>query len=155
MIKFCLTIANNPLVVLLSTLMGATAIAYLQATLIEALYWLLPVVMIIGADLITGINAAHFRKEEVRWSTALRRTMNKFFSYGCWIVTCVALNERYETELCAWVGMGIVFFIEGISFLTNLLEPHGIKLSIKGLLRVIGGKVKLENLEDVIDDEKK
>lgn len=155
MIKFCLTIANKTPFVVLSTIIGATATAYLKATAIEAMYWLLPVVMIIIADLITGINAAHFRKEEVRCSSALRRTLNKLVSYSCWIVFCVALNERYETELCAWVGMGIVLFIEGVSFLTNLLEPHGIKLSVKGLLRVIGGKVKLENLEDVIDDEKK
>lgn len=155
MVKFLLTIGNNPLVVALSTVLGTVAVSYLQATATEALYWLLPVIMIIVADLITGISAARFRREAIRFSTAARRTLNKFFSYSCWIITCVALNERYDTQVCAWVGMGIVFLIEGTSFLTNLLEPHGIKLSIKGLLKVLGGKLNLDNLEDVVDDEQK
>lgn len=149
--KTILAIGNNPVVVLLSSLFGAGAIGYLDATLADVIKWLIPVVMIILADLVTGVSAAKARGEAVRFSKGARRTINKLMSYSCWLICCVALNTCYGTHWVAWVGMGIVFLIEGTSFLSNLLEPHGIRLSIRGLLRVIGGKIHVDNLDEVIE----
>lgn len=149
--KTILTIGNNPLVVVLSSLFGAGAIGYLDAALGEVIKWLIPVFMIILADLVTGVSAAKARGEAVRFSKGARRTINKLMSYSCWLICCVALNQCYGTHWIAWVGMGIVFLIEGTSFLSNLLEPHGIRLSIRGLLRVIGGKIHVDNLDEVIE----
>ena len=149
--KWILTIANKTPVIVLSSLFGAAAISYINATLLEVCGWLVPVVCIVLADLGAGIRAAKARGEKVRFSTAARRTFNKLFCYACWIFTCVALNERYETRFVTFVGMGIVFLIEGLSFLTNVLEPHGLKISIPSLLKLIGKKVNVEGLEDVIE----
>lgn len=149
--KTILAIGNNPLVVVLSSLFGVGAIGYLDATLADVIKWLIPVVMIILADLVTGVSAAKARGEVVRFSKGARRTINKLMSYSCWLICCVALNQCYGTHWIAWVGMGIVFLIEGISFLSNLLEPHGIRLSIRGLLRVIGGKLHVDHLDEVIE----
>ena len=149
--KTILTIGNNPVVVLLSSLFGAGAIGYLDAALGEVMHWLIPVVMIILADLVTGVSAAKARGEAVRFSKGARRTINKLMSYSCWLICCVALNQCYDTRWVAWVGMGIVFLIEGTSFLSNLLEPHGIRLSVRGLLRVVGEKIKVEHLDEVIE----
>lgn len=149
--KTLMALLNNPIMVLLSSLVGATATFYLQATAVEALYWFIPCAAIIIADLSAGIKAARFRGENVRISGALRRTMNKCFCYASWIICCVALNERYSTRLCAWVGIGLIFFIESISFITNLLEPHGIKLSITAILKIVGKKSHFEGLEEVIE----
>lgn len=149
--KTLMALLNHPLMVFLSSLMGATATHYLQGTAIEAVYWFIPCLAIIIADLSAGIKAARFRGEEIRTSGALRRTFNKCVCYASWIICCVALNERYSTSWVAWGGMGLIFLIEGISFFSNLLEPHGIKLSIRGILRIVGSKTHVEGLEDVIE----
>lgn len=149
--KIILSIGTNPVVVLLSSLFGVAAMSYINTTLSEMLRWIIPVIMIILADLVTGVSAARSRGEVIRFSKGARRTINKFISYSCWLTCCVALNQCYGTHWVAWGGMGIVFLIEGTSFLSNLLEPHGIKLSLTGLLRVIGGKLHVDNLDEVID----
>lgn len=152
--KWILTIGNRLPIIVLSSLFGAAAISYINATLTEALMWIVPVLFVVGADLGAGIRAARYRGERVRFSTASRRTLNKVFCYGCWIFTCVALNERYETEWCAWFGMGIVFLIEGLSFISNILEPHGVKLSPRGIMKYIGSKFfHSEGLEDIIEKD--
>lgn len=151
--KTLMTLLNHPMTVMLSSLMGATATYYLQATAFEAFYWFIPCLAIIIADLTAGIKAARFRGETVRMSGAIRRTLNKSMCYASWIICCVALNERYSTSLCAWFGMGMIFLIEGISFFSNLLEPHGIKLSVNAILKIVGRKTHFEGLEDVIEKQ--
>lgn len=151
--KLLLALLNNPLFVFLNSLMGATAIAYLQNTATQTFLWFVPCFFIILADLVAGVRASKFRGEEVKISTALRRTGNKVLCYFSWVVCCVALNERYSTEKCAWVGMGIVFLVEAISFISNILEPHGIQLSVKGILKIVGKKTNHEGLEEIIKDK--
>lgn len=149
--KTIAALLNNPLMVLLSSFVGATTMYYLQETAIQSLYWFIPCLAIIIADLAAGIKAAEFRGETIRVSGAARRTINKCVCYAAWIVCCVALNERYNTSMCAFVGMGIVFLIEGTSFVTNILEPHGLKVSIKGILRIVGEKHNIHGLENAIE----
>ena len=124
---------------------------YLRETAMQSLLWFVPCIAVIIADLAAGIKAAKYRGEKIRISSATRRTVNKCVCYASWIVCCVALNERYNTQMCAWVGMGIVFLIEGVSFFSNILEPHGQKISIKGILKIAGEKHNLNGLENVIE----
>ena len=152
--KTLMSLLNNPLMVLLSSLIGTAAAYHLRDTAVESLYWFIPCLAVIIADLSAGIKAAHFRGESVRFSGVLRRTGNKCMCYVSWIICCVALNERYSTSMCAWVGMGLVFFIEGISFFTNILEPHGIKLSMSAVLKLIGSKLHVDGLENVIEQNR-
>ena len=149
--KTLMAILNDPVMVFLSSLVGTAVAYYLQNTALQAFYWFIPCLAVIFADLVAGIKAAMFRGETVRFSGAMRRTLNKCMCYASWIICCVALNERYSTSLCAYIGIGIIFIIEGISFVSNLLEPHGIKLSIKGILKIIGSKSHIDGLEDVIE----
>lgn len=149
--KYILTILNTPLVVFFSSLVGVAATYYLQEVGSQVVLWFVPCLAIIIADLAAGLNAAKGRGERIRISTALRRTSNKMVCYGSLILACVALNERYCTGFVAWVGIGIVFLIEGFSFFTNILEPHGLKLSVGGLLRIIGSKTKVEGLEGIVE----
>ena len=149
--KVLMAILNDPIVVSLSSLLGTAAAFYLQNTALQAFFWFIPCLAVIFADLVAGVRASIYRGENVRFSGAMRRTLNKCMCYASWIVCCVALNERYFTSLCAYIGIGIIFVIEGVSFVSNLLEPHGIKLSIKGILKIIGNKTKVEGLENVIE----
>lgn len=151
--KFLLSLTNQPLFVLLSSILGGAVIAYVNDVAIQALYWFIPCIFVIVADLASGIRSARWRKENIRISGAIRRTVNKFICYFCWVVVCVGLNRNYNTELWSGFGVGLVIVIEGLSFITNLLEPHGIKLSIKGVLKIIGGKINVDGLEGVIEEK--
>lgn len=154
MIKIVAALFQDPLVVLLHALLGASFMIYFEDAVYQAVLWFIPCAFVILADLVSGIRAARYRKESVRMSSALRRTLNKCLCYVSWIIVCVGMNKQYGTHWVAWVGMGAVFLIEGISFFSNLLEPHGLKLSVTGILRVIGGKFHVDNLDDIIDKEK-
>lgn len=146
---------NNPLVVFTHSLIGGALIAYVQDVAIEALYWFIPCCFIIIADLISGINAAKHREEEVRISGAMRRTINKTVCYLAWIIVCVTLNERYETEWIGRIGMSLVFLIEGTSCISNWLEPHGYTISLKGILHTVGERHNLDQLENVVEKKPK
>lgn len=148
--KTLFTILNHPLTVMFSALFGSALLAYLQETAAQALMWFVPCMAVILADLASGVRAAKFKGENVRFSSAMRRTINKCICYCAWIIFCVTCNKQYNTQLCAWFGMGIVFLIEGLSFITNLLEPRGLKLSLAGVLRIIGSRLNLENLDEVV-----
>lgn len=155
--KYLAAFTQKPLVILISSLMGTTAIAYLQGVAIDALGWFIPCLAIILADLVAGTRAAKWRGEQVRISGALRRTGNKILCYGCWIVCCVALSYKYGNNVCAFVGMAVIFGVEAFSFVSNILEPHGLTLSVKGILHTLGRRHNLDGLEDVVEkkEEKK
>lgn len=148
--KYILSLSTKPLFVALSTVIGTMAIAFLQELSFQAFEWFIPCFFIIMADLATGIRAARFRGEKIRFSSAARRTISKIVIYICWVLFSVALNVLYGTKVCAYVGMGIVFFIEGVSSLSNYLEPSNKDVSIKSILKIIGQKLGIVGLEDVV-----
>lgn len=151
MVKIIIASLNNPLVVVLHAILGAGLMLYLQDAAYQAILWFIPCIFVILADLIAGVQAARFRKERVSFSTGCRRTINKALCYIAWILMCVCLNKQYESSWPAWVGVGFVFFVEGCSFVGNILEPKGYSLSIRGLLAMIGKRHNAEGLEDIVE----
>lgn len=92
--------------------------------------WLLFALIIIITDLRFGIKKAVKRGEEVRGSTAWRRTINKIADYFCW-VTLAGLCGRSIGEVLGIpvVSMGILLIVYGIeisSCLNNYFEYKGI-----------------------------
>lgn len=149
--KTLLATLNNPLVVLAHAVLGTSLMVYLQDAAYQALLWFLPCMFVILADLVAGVQAARHRKERVTFSTGCRRTVNKALCYIAWILFCVCMNKQYESTLPTFLGVGFVFFVEGCSFIGNILEPKGYSLSIKALLLMIGKRHNAEGLEDVIE----
>lgn len=74
--------------------------------------------VLIVADLRWGIAAARKRREEIRWSRAVRRTINKFIDYILWIMIAALLGK----------GFGTVFNVPIITFIV-LLIVYTIELS--------------------------
>lgn len=151
MIRTLLATLNNPLVVLAHTVLGASLMLYLQDVAYQSLLWFLPCVLVIIADLVSGIQAARFRNERISFSTACRRTVNKALCYIAWILACVCLSKQYEGNWPAFLGMGFIFFVEGCSFVGNVLEPKGYALSIRGLLTFLGRRHNAEGLEEIVE----
>lgn len=149
--KYIFAIINNPLTTVLSAVFGSAMMLYLREAATQSIMWFLPCMCIIIADLFAGIQAARFRRERVTFSTACRRTINKIICYVAWILFCVFLNQMYMATWPTWSGIGIIFFIEGCSFIGNILEPKGYSLSVKAMLAVIGRRHNMEGLNEVIE----
>lgn len=105
------------------------------ADFIEPLRWflLLGLVLII-ADLRFGIEAARYRKEVIRLSRAIRRTVNKMIDYLCWIFVAGTMGEAFGTPLSIAflpaVVMLVVYGIEINSCYMNYFEARGKKVKI-------------------------
>ena len=103
--------------------------------LFEPLRWLIFLAFIlILADLRWGIAEAKLRKEEIRFSRALRRTVNKFIDYVLWIIIAALLGQ----------GFGTIFYIPTLSFIV-LLVVYVIEMSsvCNHYFRIKGVKLKV------------
>lgn len=141
---------SQPITAFFSAIFTGAILANLQEVAVKAGWLLIPCLLIIFADLVTGIRCARWRKEKVSMSTALRRTGNKILAYFAWILAMAFCDQVYNTDLWSYIGVGFIFLIEGISFFSNVLEPHGLKLSWRAILRLFGHKLNAEGLEDVV-----
>jgi len=88
-------------------------------------------------DLIYGVRAARFRNERVRFSTGIKKTATKFFSYICWIVVASTMAIAFQKEWIEWAVLGLVFVNEFSSIVGNYLETKGVTVSIVGIYRWI------------------
>lgn len=77
--------------------------------------------IVIALDLWFGVQAAKTRKEEVRWSRGIRRTVGKCFEYFCWSVLASSLAVATGYEMIQTGLMLIVIGIECISIFQNWL----------------------------------
>ena len=152
MLKTITNIVANPKLLLIKTLVGATLIHYIEDLLMIALQYIMPTILAIIADLWWGLQAAKCRNERRTPTKAIRRTVNKFIGYSCWILFSASIGITYHYPILPAIMMSIVFVLEGSSCLNNILEKRGKKISIEGVLALIGRKTNNEGLEDVIED---
>jgi len=143
---------TNPTALAIQTAIGATALFYLQGASAEAIKWILPSIAEILVDLKCGSDAAKYRGETVRFSTARRRTGNKIVAYSCWIFVAASLKVSFGFNWIAPVVMGSVITIELVSAFSNYLETKNKRLNIKGLFSFIGKKTGNEGLENIIEE---
>lgn len=123
---------------------------------LEPLRWflLLGLILII-ADLRFGIEAAQYRKEVIRTSRAIRRTVNKIIDYLCWIFVAGAMGEAFGTPFSIAflpaVVMLIVYGIEINSCYTNYFEARGKKVRVN----VFKFFAKKNDIIEIEEEEKK
>lgn len=139
---------------------GATigVVAFFSEAMKQTLPWLILAVPIIVLDLLYGIRAAKFRGDKVRWSTAIRRTIDKTVGYIMWCAAAVMIAQLFEVAWLDKAILGLVYGNELISVIGNYLETKGINLSVANLWKLIfrkgaekvGVEVTKEDLEDVI-----
>lgn len=139
---------------------GATigVVAFFSEAMKQTLPWLVLAVPIIVLDLLYGIRAAKYRGEKVRWSTAIRRTVDKTVSYVLWCAAAVMIAQLFEVAWLDKAILGLVYGNELISVLGNYLETKGITLSVGALWNLIfrkagekvGVEVSKEEIEEVI-----
>lgn len=120
---------------------------------IEPLKWfmLLAVILII-ADLRFGVAAAKKRGEQIRFSRAGRRTINKIVDYLCWILLAGAIGKAFglpfDIPILPAIVLLVIYGFEINSCYGNYFEAHGKKVKVN-IFKYFSKKA------DIIDVEEK
>lgn len=145
---------TKPSMVFSHTLLGMACMTYMADAVELAFKWFLPILFLIICDLASGIHCAKYRNEDIHFSQAMRRTGNKLLVYLCWVVFAVTAGMLYESNRFIAFAMSIIIFIEGGSCVSNLLEPRGLMLNWKAVMKWIGTKFNLGDMSDIIEKKK-
>lgn len=145
-------------VVRVSTGMSLSFFAELQALVWDMRWLILLCVALIIVDLRFGIENAQVHGETIRRSRAIRRTVNKFIDYLCWLLfagifgMAFAKHFGWNTMLVVDMVMIVACLAEIDSILQNYAQARGIEgFSLRALIAaIIRGKNKA--LGDVIDN---
>lgn len=118
--------------------------------------WIIVAASVIVCDLVVGIRKSLMVGEQVRFSSACRRTLGKMCSYFMFVIMVavidVAANGGGTIDKYACL---LVCFIEGCSIINNILKPKGLAIDLNKLFGTITQKKFGVNMEGVIKEEKK
>ena len=111
-------------------------------------------IVLIIVDMRFGLAASRARGEEIRCSKSVRRSINKFVDYLCWLALAGIFGHNYGQILgipvLASLIMLVIYGVEITSCFNNYFESRGIKKKIN-IFKLFGRK-ELENvLEDIPD----
>lgn len=137
-----------------NVLAGATATVI--SPLVDFYGKLLPflflAILLIAIDSRFGILASKKRGETIRTSRAIRRAINKFVDYICWITLAGMLGQTFgvafHIPLLSLIVLLVVYTIELSSIFNNYFFYKGIKLKFNGMKFI--GKVIGKDIDDVI-----
>lgn len=117
-------------------------------------YFFLLLPILLAVDLLFGIRAARVRNEKIKRSRAVKRTINKFVDYVCWLLLAGALGlvfgEPFHVPILPIIVMAVVISVELESCVVNYFEYKGKK--IKFNWRKLFGKKGEEMLGGIIEE---
>lgn len=100
------------------------------------------------ADLKFGIEASKARKEKIKRSRAVRRTMDKISSYILWILIAYLFGKAFGQNWTAYPMLAIIYGIELESIYVNYFAIKGRKIKAK-----INFTSLVNSAKDIIDIE--
>lgn len=124
----------------------------------EPLRWvLIAALVLILVDLRFGVSAARKRGEVVRFSRAIRRTVNKIVDYFCWVllagVVGEAFAEPFSIPLLPLIILLVIFGCEINSCYSNYFESHGKKVTVN-IFKLFAKKVDIIEPEGEVKENK-
>ena len=139
------------------------AVAILREAAIRMIPYSFAAVPLLVLDCIYGARAARIRDEHVTLSKGIRMTLNKVFSYVCWLILAPTLAIAFEKEWIEWFVLACVFGNELVSVVGNYLETKGIKLSfvafyrwiIKQITAKVGAEMTAEEAQEILSGDAK
>ena len=118
----------------------------------KLLPFLLLAILLIAIDSRFGIKASKKRGETIRTSRAIRRAINKFVDYVCWITLAGMLGQTFgvvfHIPLLSMIVLLVVYTIELSSIFNNYFFYKGLKLKFDGLKFI--SKLTKVDVNDVI-----
>lgn len=135
---------------------SSVLVVFAQSAQLRIIPYAIAAVPLIILDLIYGIKAARFLGNRIRFSTALRRTFTKIWTYICWLILATAMSLAFNAQWIEWVVLGTVYSNELASVVGNYLETKGIGLSLVSLIRVAArkgaGKAGIDVTKEEMDE---
>ena len=121
--------------------------------------WLVATFCVILCDLVVGIRKSLILGEEVRFSTACRRSIGKTVSYYTFVVMAAVIDVAANGGgmIDKWACL-MVCFIEGCSIISNILKPKGYNINLVKMIAVIFSKkfdVAKQDVEEIIEKKGK
>ena len=128
----------QPIVMMASGGVTTSATLFLQNSLEVMVPWFFTLFAFVLADLAGGYYKAHKLSVHFAWSTAIRESIGKIVVYTSGVLAFAMVDVAASGSLliAKWCCL-LLCLVEGGSFISNLLAPHGIKLSLKGLLKLL------------------
>lgn len=128
---------------------------FLRESIGHIIPWLIVTFCVILCDLVVGLRKSIMMGEEVRFSSACRRTLGKCVSYFMFVIMVAVIDvAAHGGELIDKWACLLVCFIEGCSIINNILKPKGMSLDIKRLIEILIGKKLDVKLDGVIKEDK-
>ena len=129
---------------------------FLRESIGHIIPWLIVTACVILCDLVVGLRKSIMMGEEVRFSSACRRTLGKMVSYFMFVIMVAVIDvAAHGGELIDKWACLLVCFIEGCSIINNILKPKGLSLDIKKLIEILIGKKLDVKLDGVIKEDNK
>ena len=128
---------------------------FLQESIGHVIPWLIVAACVIVCDLVVGIRKSLMMGEQVRFSSACRRTLGKMVSYFMFVimVSVIDVAANGGGTIDKWACL-LVCFIEFSSIMSNILKPKGYDVNFAKLVAVVFGKrfdVAKKDIEEIIE----
>lgn len=132
---------------------------FFSESLAHLMPWMVVTCAVILCDLVVGIRKSLLMNEEVRFSSACRRTIGKAVSYFTFVVMVVVIDVAANGggTIDKWACL-LICLIEFSSILSNILKPKGYNINLAKLIGIVFGKkfgLPGEDIEDVFEKERK
>lgn len=129
--------------------------AFLQESIGHIIPWLIVSFFVILCDLVVGIRKSLLMGEEVRFSSACRRTIGKLVSYFTFVIMVAVVDVAAHGggEIDKWACLAVCL-IEFSSIMSNILKPKGYDINLVKVIGVVFGKkfnVTKQEMEDIIE----
>lgn len=127
---------------------------FLRESIGHIIPWLVVAACVILCDLVVGIRKSLLMNEEVRFSSACRRTLGKMVSYFMFVIMVAVIDVAAHggETIDKWACL-LICFIEGCSIINNILKPKGMALDVNKLFSVVVKKKLDVDIDGVIKKE--
>lgn len=130
---------------------------FLQESIGHMIPWLVVTFCVILCDLVVGVRKSLILGEEVRFSSACRRSIGKTVSYYTFVVMAAVIDVAANGGgmIDKWACL-MVCFIEGCSIISNILKPKGYNINLVKMIAVVFSKkfdVAKQDVEEIIEKE--
>lgn len=130
---------------------------FLQESIGHMIPWLVVSFFVIICDLVVGIRKSLLMGEEVRFSSACRRTMGKMLSYFMFVIMVAVIDVAANGGgvIDKWACLAVCL-IEFSSIMSNIMRPKGYDVNLVKMIAVVFSKkfdVDKKDIEEIIEKE--
>lgn len=128
---------------------------FLQESIGHMIPWLVATFCVILCDLVVGLRKCLLMGEEVRFSSACRRTIGKTISYFMFVIMVAVIDVAAHGGgvIDKWACLAVCL-VEFSSICSNILKPKGYNINLVKLIAVVFGhkfNVAKNDIEDIIE----